>query len=313
MKVFRSWASLADCCQLQGCVITVGNFDGVHLGHQHLIQQLSSHAERCVGSSLVVTFYPHPRTLLNPKSAPKQLQSLHDRLHQLRQTGVDAVLLLPFTHELATWTPQQFIKKLYQSCQMKHMHVGHDFAFGKNRSGQWQDLKKMGRILEFGVSKAGAFSYKGKTVSSSAVRQSILKANFQQANELLGRRYSISGHVGSGDQRGREIGFRTANMSLAHYCHPPVGIYAVWVCSADQHWAGAAYIGTRPTFSGHELRLETTLLDVQVDLYHQRLDIQFVAYLRGDVIFENTAQLAKQISMDCQQVKAILQNHPFLN
>ncbi|MDQ6961525.1 MAG: bifunctional riboflavin kinase/FAD synthetase [Mariprofundaceae bacterium] len=311
MQIFRSWQSLHAAPQLEGCVATIGNFDGVHLGHQHLIHELKTAAKTRQTTSLVITFHPHPRALLTPDKAPKRLISLHDRLYQLQQTGVDAVLVLPFTHAIAKLSPQAFIESLYASCRMQHMHIGHDFAFGKNRSGHWQELQRIGQHIGFEVSQAKALSSTDTIISSSAIRQAVLQADFDKAQQLLGRRYSICGHVGTGDQRGRDLGFRTTNMALHQRCHPPIGIYAVWAHTTQQHWAGAAYIGSRPTFAGQGLRLETTLLDANINLYRQRLNIEFVQYIRADKKFEDSQALSQQIVHDCQQVRDVLQQNPF--
>ncbi|MDQ6968600.1 MAG: bifunctional riboflavin kinase/FAD synthetase [Mariprofundaceae bacterium] len=305
MKVFHTWqeATEAGIC---GGAITVGNFDGVHMGHQQVLAELKGHAQAVGGLAIVVTFEPHPRAVLFPEEAPRRLCHVHERLQYLEKADVEAVLLLEFTQELATWSAEKFSQTLYDTFSFKHMHVGYDFAFGHDRQGHVTDLRALGDDVGFTVSEAAAFEMQGAVVSSSRIRSNIEAAELDLATQLLGRPYSIAGEVLHGEKRGRKMNFPTANVDVADLAHPPVGIYAVKAHTDAQQWHGAAYLGYRPTFNGRTLLLETHLLDAQVDLYGQCLHVEFVQRIREDRSFAGSDDLAQQIAKDCHRARDIL-------
>ena len=305
MKVFHTWQEAADA-GICGGAITVGNFDGVHMGHQQVLAELQGHAQAVDGSPLVVTFEPHPRAVLFPEEAPRRLCHVHERLQYLEEAGVEAVLLLEFTKELATWPAEKFSRALYDAFSFKHMHVGYDFAFGHDRQGHVADLRILGDHVGFTVSEAAAFEMQGAVVSSSRIRSNIEAAELTLAAQLLGRPYSIAGEVLHGEKRGRKMNFPTANIDVADLAHPPVGIYAARAHTDNQQWNGAAYLGYRPTFHGRTLLLETHLLNTEVDLYGQCLNIEFVQRIREDRAFTGADDLAQQIAKDCEQAREIL-------
>lgn len=305
MKVFHTWQEAADANICAGA-ITVGNFDGVHMGHQQVLAELKGHAQATGGPALVVTFEPHPRAVLFPEEAPRRLCHVHERLQYLEEAGVEAVLLLEFTKELATWPAEKFSRALYDAFSFKHIHVGYDFAFGHDRQGHVTDLRVLGDHVGFTVSEAAAFEMQGAVVSSSRIRSNIEAAELNLATQLLGRPYSIAGEVLHGEKRGRKMNFPTANIDVADLAHPPVGIYAVRAYTDSQQWNGAAYLGYRPTFHGRTLLLETHLLDAQVDVYSQHLHIAFVQRIREDRAFAGADDLAQQIAKDCHQARDIL-------
>ncbi len=313
MQIFRSFAA-AKQANLQGCAITIGNFDGVHMGHQQVLAELHGHALALhddvgqVAKSVVITFEPHPRAFLFPEEAPRRLSHLHERLEFLQQTGVDAVLLLRFNQQLASMSAEDFMFTIYESLGFKHIHVGYDFAFGKNRQGQAEMMRELGDKHGFTVSQAEAFYMFGGVVSSSRVRSAIEAADFTLTRLLLGRHYSISGRVGHGDKRGREMGFPTANIQVKDLTHPPVGIYAAWSEFDGKKVKSAAYLGYRPTFHGRTLVLETHLLDSNENLYGKRLKVHFVKRLREDRAFVSADDLSKQIQQDCLAASIILDN-----
>ncbi len=286
--------------------ITVGNFDGVHLGHEQIIAETRGHALDVGGSAIAVTFEPHPRAVLFPAEAPRRLCHLHERLELLKQCGLDAVFLLHFNAKLATWSAETFIRQLHATLGFKHIHAGYDFAFGHDRKGDADLLRNMGEKLGFTVSVAEAFEMEQAVVSSSRIRSAVEAADFRLAERLLGRPYSISGHVGSGDKRGRQLGFPTANLNVKDLAHPPVGIYAVIAETRNRRWHGAAYFGYRPTFKGRDLILETHVFDDQPDLYKQRLKVTFIERVREDRAFKSAEALAQQIRKDCQIAREIL-------
>jgi len=309
MLVLRSFHA-AKKARLDGCAITIGNFDGVHMGHQQVLAELRGHA-LALGQtkSVVITFEPHPRAFLFPNEAPRRLSHLHERLEHLRQAGIDAVLLLHFNHELASMSAEDFMRNIHDCLNFKHIHVGYDFAFGNGRQGQPEMMRKLGDAHDFTVTEAAAFAMDGAVVSSSRIRSSIEAADFDLTHDLLGRCYSISGRVGHGEKRGREMGFPTANIRVKDLTHPPVGIYAAWSEFDGKKVKSAAYLGYRPTFHGRTLLLETHLLDTKEDLYGKRLKVHFVQRIREDRAFVSADDLAAQIKADCQAAHQILDRH----
>ncbi|MDQ6955457.1 MAG: bifunctional riboflavin kinase/FAD synthetase [Mariprofundaceae bacterium] len=304
MRVFHTWQEAADS-DICGGAITVGNFDGVHMGHQQVLAELKGHAQAVHGMAIVVTFEPHPRAVLFPEEAPRRLCHVHERLKYLEDAGVDAVLLLEFNKELATWPAEKFSQLLYDTFAFKHIHVGYDFAFGHDRQGHVSDLRTFGDRSSFTVSKAAAFEMQGGVVSSSRIRSNIEAAELVLAAQLLGRSYMISGEVLHGEKRGRKMNFPTANIDVADLAHPPVGIYAVKAYANKQQWHGAAYLGYRPTFHGRTLLLETHLLDANVDLYGQFLTVYFVQRIREDRAFAGASDLSQQIAKDCEDARRL--------
>ncbi|MDX8411838.1 MAG: bifunctional riboflavin kinase/FAD synthetase [Mariprofundaceae bacterium] len=306
MRIFRSFESIMQAAGAHHGAVTVGNFDGVHMGHAQILAELKGHALAVGGPAVAVTFEPHPRAILFPEEAPRRLCHLHERLELLGKAGMDEVLLLHFTHELAGWPPEKFARHLYAGLKFRHMHVGYDFAFGHDRSGHIDNLRELGEQMAFTVSEASAFEMHAAVVSSSRIRSAIEAADFGLAEDLLGRPYAISGHVGRGEQRGRKLGFPTANLDMKDLAHPPPGIYAVRASCGEQCWNGAAYLGFRPTFAGRTLILETHILDGNPDLYKKRLNVTFVQRVREDRAFKGAEELSEQIARDCEQARHIL-------
>jgi riboflavin kinase/FMN adenylyltransferase len=306
MRVIQSWQEAKEISELKGGAITVGNFDGVHMGHEQVLAELRGHALAVGGPSIVITFEPHPRAVLYPAEAPRRLCHVHEKLQYLEDAGIDAVLLLEFNKELSTWPAEKFSSTLHDTFGFKHIHVGYDFAFGHDRQGHVDDLRSLGGTMNFTVSEAAAFEMLGAVVSSSRIRSAVEAADFTLTSKLLGRDYSIAGTVLHGEQRGRKMNFPTANVDVADLAHPPVGIYAVRAESTEKKWHGAAYLGYRPTFNGRTLLLETHLLDDNPDLYDQCLNVSFVKRIREDRAYTNHADLAKQIAKDCEAARKIL-------
>jgi len=306
MKILRSWDDAKAYVAAKNGAVTIGNFDGVHLGHQQVLAELRGHALAVGGPSVVVTFEPHPRAVLFPDESPRRLCHLHERLELLRDAGADVVFLLAFNKELAGWTADKFMQTLHSTFAFKHVHVGYDFAFGRNRAGHSDDLRKMGDEKSFTVSEAAAFEMYDAVVSSSRIRSAIEAADFDLAKSLLGRLYSISGHVMHGDKRGRKIGFPTANLDVADLSHPPAGIYAARAHHKGKIWNSAVYLGYRPTFDGRTLVLEAHILDESPELYNDRLEIEFIKRVREDRTFTGADDLARQIAKDCNAARKIL-------
>ena len=309
MRIVHSWREAADIPELRGGAVTVGNFDGVHMGHEQVLAELRGHALNVGGPAIVVTFEPHPRAVLYPEEAPRRLCHLHEKLQYLEGTGADAVLVLAFDKKLAAWPADKFARTLHDTFAFRHIHVGYDFAFGHDRQGHVDDLRALGDRVGFTVSEAAAFEMLGAVVSSSRIRSAVEAADFKLAGRLLGRDYSIAGTVLHGDERGRQMNFPTANIDVADLAHPPVGIYAVRANTMEKQWDGAAYLGYRPTFQGRTLLLETHILDDSPDLYDAWLNITFIKRIREDRAFTGHDELARQIAKDCAAARKILSNH----
>ncbi len=306
MRIIKSWQEAKEISELKDGAITVGNFDGVHMGHEQVLTELRGHALGVGGPSIVITFEPHPRAILFPQEAPRRLCHVHEKLQYLEDAGIDAVLLLEFNKELSTWPAEKFSAALYDTFSFRHIHVGYDFAFGHDRTGHVDDLRSLGDSKDFTVSEAAAFEMMGAVVSSSRIRSAVEAADFTLACRLLGHNYSIAGTVLHGEERGRQMNFPTANVDVADLTHPPVGIYAVRANTRKKKWKGAAYLGYRPTFNGRTLLLETHLLDDSPELYDKWLNVSFVKRIREDRAFTSHADLAKQIARDCEVARKIL-------
>ncbi|MDQ6958490.1 MAG: bifunctional riboflavin kinase/FAD synthetase [Mariprofundaceae bacterium] len=306
MKVFHSWTTTRTDSTVHGGAVTIGNFDGVHMGHEQVLEETREHALAVNGPAIAVTFEPHPRAVLFPSETPRRLCHLHERLEGLKRAGMDITLLLHFNPELASWPAERFVRQLHETLRFRHIHAGYDFAFGHDRAGDADVLRLLGEELKFTVSVAEAFEMHGAVVSSSRIRSAIEAADFKLAEKLLGYPYAISGHVGKGEQRGRKLGFPTANLNVRDLAHPPIGIYAVHAESGEQRWNGAAYFGYRPTFKGRTLILETHIFDASPDLYKHRLRVAFVERIREDRAFTGPDDLARQIAEDCKAVRHIL-------
>jgi len=306
MRIIKSWQEAKEISELKGGAITVGNFDGVHMGHEQVLSELRGHALGIGGPSIVVTFEPHPRAILYPEEAPRRLCHLHEKLQHIEDAGIDAVLLLEFNKEISTWPAEKFSCALYDTFGFRHIHVGYDFSFGHNRQGHIDDLRRLGDNMDFTVSEAAAFEMLGAVVSSSRIRSAVEAADFALASRLLGRNYSIAGTVLHGEERGRKMNFPTANIDVADLAHPPVGIYVVRANMQEKEWKGAAYLGYRPTFNGRILLLETHLFDDHPELYDECLNVTFVKRIREDRAFTSHADLAQQIARDCEVARHIL-------
>jgi len=306
MKVMHAWTTAKNEPSILGGAVTIGNFDGVHMGHEQVLAETRGHALDVNGPAIAVTFEPHPRAVLFPAEKPRRLCHLHERLEGLKRAGMDATLLLHFNKELAACSAETFVRQLHDALKFRHIHAGYDFAFGHDRQGDAEVLRALGDELGFTVSVAKAFAMQGAVVSSSRIRSAIEAADFKLAEQLLGHPFSISGHVGKGDARGRKLGFPTANLDVRDLSHPPIGIYAVHAESGQNKWHGAAYFGYRPTFKGRTLILETHLFDASPDLYKHRLRVSFVERIREDRAFTGADDLARQIGEDCKMARIIL-------
>ena len=309
LKVTRG---LSDKCPRAYPVATIGNFDGHHLGHRALLQTVVETARKAQGTSLVLTFEPHPVKILAPHVDLRFLTSPEEKLVHLEAAGIDEVVFLDFTPSFAAMSPDQFAEEtLHRSLALSELFVGNHFAFGKGRAGRIDDLVRLGGQYGFSVHPVTPVLIEGEVVSSSRIRQLIQAGNMERAATLLGRIYGIRGTVVRGMQQGLAMGWPTANLRVpADRVVPPDGVYAARTAQGTQTYDAIAYIGTRPTFGAGERLIEVNLLDQTRDLYGQEITVQFVARLRGDHIFASADELSKQIARDVEQARISLRRIP---
>lgn len=284
----------------------MGNFDGVHLGHQHVIDLARTEAP--LG---IVTFEPHPREVFAPDAPPFRLMSPEARANRLAKLGVQRLYQLPFGPALAGLTPEAFAREvLAEGLGVSHVVVGADFGFGKGRSGTAADLQALGRRHGFAVTIADLVHSDEREISSTAIRQALSDGRPLDAATMLGHWHRIDGEVLHGEKRGRELGYPTANMSVAGLHLPRLGVYAVKVdvLTGPQKgsYNGAASLGVRPMFGVNQPNLETYLLDFKGDLYGQHLSVAFVEFLRPEMVFTGLPGLVAQMDADCARAREIL-------
>lgn len=286
--------------------MTIGNFDGLHLGHQALLERLCEEGVRRALPVVVMLFEPQPQEFFAAAQAPARLMRLRDKLRYLSETGVDVVLCVPFNQRFASLDVQAFIHDiLVEKLGAVLVVVGDDFRFGAGRFGDFSRLQQAGEEYGFNVISVQTFCAGGQRVSSTAIRRALVEDNLSLARKLLGRPFCISGRVIHGDARGRTIGFPTANIALADIVLSVRGVYAVEVCSADKDKTilekpcfGVANVGTRPTVSGRLQLLEVHLLDMSVDLYGCHINVVFRQKIRNEQRFESLDVLKRQIAKD---------------
>lgn len=289
--------------------ITIGNFDGVHLGHQALLASARTAADRLGGDAVAMTFEPHPASYLAPERVPPRLSSLARKQELLAAAGIDVTLVEPFDQEFSKLSADDFTHTvLHKILQAKHVTVGHDFGYGRERQGNVESLQAAGRELGFEVQVMSPVLRGDVRVSSSVIRQDLVQGNLQQANDLLGRYYDVDGPVVRGAGRGREFGIPTANVDCSSVLLPRPGIYAtqVQILGEPAIYLAATSLGTNPTFQdGGALTLEANLLDFDRDLYGRVLRVSFVERLRDEERYESIDALMEQIRKDIQQTRDI--------
>ena len=291
----------------QESIVTVGVFDGLHIGHQAVIQQVLIQAKKFNIASFVLTFDPPPLAFLAPERCPPALTTLPKKIEILEQLGVDAVVFARFDAYLQQMDPSTFVQQiLLQRLHARQVIVGYDWQFGKGRSGNAEALKELGDQYQFDVMIVGPIQIHGKPVHSTRVREAIAGSNLDLASELLGRPYSITGEVVKGEGRGRQIGFPTANIDTGNQMLPPSGVYAVQVKLEGCMFAGVLNMGTRPTFDGEKFQIETHLFDFEKMIYEKKIEISFIEKIRAEQRFPNPEMLVNQIKQDVAMAKAIL-------
>ncbi|MEQ8718576.1 MAG: bifunctional riboflavin kinase/FAD synthetase [Acidimicrobiales bacterium] len=297
--------------------VTIGVFDGVHLGHQLIVGRMVEHARQNELRATVVTFDPHPALLLRPESAPKLLSTLESKLARLETLGVDRTVVLPFTPDISTMEPETFVDRiLVHSLNASRVVIGANFHFGANRGGNVDDLIVFGARSGFDVEVVDLARLDGmpEPVSSTAIRRALAGGRVSEATTMLGRPFAITGEVLMGDQRGRTIGFPTANVPVSRdRAWPADGVYAGWLTASDDVRRPCAInIGKRPTFYQHAEHslLEAHVLDFDGDLYGDFVRVEFAEFIRSERRFDGIDDLARQLKLDTEQARRILDEYP---
>jgi len=289
----------------RGCALTIGNFDGVHLGHLEILNNLKKAADKQNLSSCIMSFEPLPMEYFNPQTAPARLQRIREKWCALQNANVDYFLCAKFNHQLAELSADDFIKSiLLEKLNVKYLLVGDDFRFGNKRCGDFNTLQLAGKKYGFQVNNTDSHCYQNERISSTRIRQALLNNQLKQAENMLGRPYQICGRIAHGDKRGRTIGFPTANIKLHRHATAVHGVYAVHVTGENMLSAnGVANIGKRPTVDGQHLQLEVHLFDFDKEIYGQNVCVEFKEKIRNEKRFDSFDDLKQQIIKDSKQAK----------
>ncbi len=298
---------LAGLSPKKDMLLTIGVFDGVHLGHKYLLSQLTEQARQQDLLSGVVTFRQHPQEVLSPQAGLPFLTDLAERTSLLKNEGVEAIITLSFTSELAQLSARQFVSLLKRYLRMRGLVVGPDFTLGRNRAGNIDSLRTLGQDMNFTVTVIPPIMINGEVVSSTAIRNALANGDMKRVLNLAGRPFSLNGRVTSGAGRGLELGFPTANLDIVpEQALPTDGVYATWAYIDGRAYQSMTNVGKRPTFGGSQRAVEVYVLDYYSDLYGRELKIGIMARLRSEKQFATAEELKKQIAEDIKQGRAIL-------
>lgn len=305
---------LDDAIREKNSVLTVGTFDGVHAGHKVLINRVLSIAELRNARSVIVTFDPHPREIIDPgASGIKLLSTLEERRELLADIGIDEMVVVPFDRDFSLLTSEEFVKEVvWEKIGISHFIIGYDHQFGRNREGTIETVKRLGNELGFTAEVVSKQEVGNKTVSSTAIRNAIQRdGNMKLAASFLERYYLLNGTVVHGDKRGHKIGYPTANIQTDHKNKvvPKSGVYAVWVRVEGEYHGAMLNIGIRPTFKGEERSIEAFIFEFDGNLYGKHIQVQFVERIRDEVSFSSVDALKRQLDQDQNTAKRILKNH----
>ncbi len=304
MEIIRDLAALA---RHSYPVTAIGNFDGVHLGHRAILKAAIDHARAAGGTAFALTFDPLPAKVLAPARAPRLILTPDDKLEMLRLSGTDGVIVLDFTRELSRLSPRDFVRDyLRAKIGVREVVVGHSVSFGHNRAGNAAMMVALGREFGFDTEVVGPIKIDGLEVSSTKVREAIAAGDLRGAARLLGRYHFLRGPVVRGRERGRTIGFPTANLASETECIPPDGVYATRVILDDGAYPAITNIGMRPTFSETERSIEAHIFDFTRDLYGTRIKLELIERIRAERKFDSADALKAQIALDLSKVREIL-------
>ncbi len=305
MQIIHQWDELTS--PPERTVLTIGNFDGVHLGHRSVFRNVVSRARTCNGTPAVYTFCPHPLKVLRPDKAPCLITTTAEKEYLIAASGISLMLCPPFTHESAAMRADAFVRDiLVGRLALHHLVVGADYAFGRGREGDVAFLRKMGREFGFTVQAIEPVLEGAAACSSTRIRQSLCAGDVAGAVSMLGRHYSLAGTVIDGDKRGRELGYPTANLTTEKELLPATGVYAVKTLLDGRWYDGVTNVGCKPTYGGQATGVEVHLLDFSGDLYGQKLRLHFFERLREERTFASSEALTRAIRADVEKAKSVL-------
>ncbi|MDR3008711.1 MAG: bifunctional riboflavin kinase/FAD synthetase [Sphingobacterium sp.] len=323
MKIYRS---LDDFSPVENAVVTIGTFDGVHIGHQKILAHLKEAAQKINGETILLTFFPHPRLIINPDDDSLRLiNDIEEKVSQLGKVGIDHLIIIPFSRDFSNQTPEEYISNvLVGKLGTKKIVIGYDHHFGKDRKGTMGDLEQFASIFDYSVDEIPEQDINDIAVSSTRVREALIKGDIRTANLYLGYPFELTGTVIRGDQIGRTIGFPTANLQVhePHKLIPAYGIYAVEVYiynhiqnittgeykeeSPVSIAKGMGYIGTRPTVDGMNRAIEISLFDFDQDIYGKTLRVKFLHFIRHDERFDSLEEMKAQIKADEVEIRSLI-------
>ena len=306
MKIYHSLSEIKE--PIATPFVTIGNFDGVHLGHQILFSEVVSKAYKHEGTSVAITFDPHPLKVVRPDSGIKLISNNDQKIELIELADIDVLVIIPFTREIAGTPAETFVDELLSSIGISELIIGYDYAMGKGREGDIPFLKKQGGAKGFDVSVVEPFMVEDMLVSSTKVRELVSQGRMRDVKKLLGRHYQIRGEVKIGKQRGGPVvGFPTANLNISEedLC-PKHGVYVTQVVYEGKCYGGVLNIGYNPTFDGSKLSVETHIFDFNQDIYGKPIKINLLRFLRGEKKFSGPAELSEQIARDIQKAKHVL-------
>lgn len=299
MKVYRS---LSEFSPLKNAVVTQGTFDGVHLGHQKILKNLRALADQKNGETVLITFFPHPRLVIQPDDQSlKLLQTPDEKISVLSKSGIDHLLIVPFTEEFSNYSALQFVREiLVEKIGVKTLVVGYDHRFGKNREGSIETLKELAPTFEFEVHEIPAHDINEVAVSSTKIRNALNSGKIKEANQYLGYPYALSGIVSKGHSMGEKIGFKTANIQVPENFKliPDDGVYAVFAYVKGVKYKGMANIGNQPTFNNRNHAIEVHLFEFDESIYNQGVKVELIGKIRTEKKFNNIEELQKQLASD---------------
>lgn len=305
MELIRGLHNIRE--QHKGCVLTIGKFDGVHLGHRAVLSNVVKQARRLGLPSTVMVFEPQPEEVFNPTGAPARLSRLRDKYEQLKSIGIDRLLCVKFNANFASMSPEYFVESLLvKQLGIRFLVVGDDFRFGKGRVGDFNTMLNAGKKFDFTVVSTQSFRRRDCRISSTEVRDALANGDFAEAEAMLGRPFEIAGKVVHGEKKGRTIGFPTANVLLKRCKTPVNGVFAVKLHVNNQTVFGVANIGTRPTLAGQRSQLEVHLFNFDGNLYGLYIRVELITKLRDEKKFDSFELLHKQIIKDADQAKHLV-------
>ena len=305
MRIIRDLSELS--VPLENTVVTIGNFDGVHLGHREIFRRVVTRAHRIGGTSVVFTFVPHPLKVLDPQRAPRLINSYAEKERLIEASCIDVLVCAPFSREFAAMSASRFVEEiLVGKLGVRHMIVGYDYAFGRHREGDLPFLQRKGREFGFSVEELKPITADSTVYSSTRIRRMLMNGRVADVVDYLGRHYTVEGRVVGGERRGKKLGFPTANLETEKDLLPKPGVYAVKVRRGDSLLDGVVNIGSNPTFGAEGFSVEVHLLDFSEEIYDENLRLYFIERLRDEMPFPSVEALVKRISADVEKARGIL-------